>query len=169
MNIHHIDREKNPPTLVGPGGCAWEIDRVAARAAAGWTEERDATVAGWVVFAPLSHPFWPYHLVGAIHLRPLPGEKSPAKIYLPGATHEVIVHAIDPTVVPSLVNPRTLRPTNFIGQWIVRERRNPVDLDRVAAAKIRGCVEEILAGQLSPDTDDREQWILRFSDSNILQ
>lgn len=169
MKIEHIDRKATPPTLKAPNGEAWEIDLPRARALANETEETDSTVALWVVFAPWAHAFWAYYLVGAIHLRPSATLPQP-KIFLPGATHEVIVYALDPEVVPDVVNTsklRKLRPVNFAGQWRAGARPNPVDLDRAAAEKIKFHVGEILVGDLSPDTDFRRQWVERFSNSNL--
>jgi len=170
MTIAHIDRAKNPPTLIGEHGAAWEVDLPRARQLAGETEQSDATVAMWIVFAPWAHPLWAYYAIGAIHLRPHPARK-PAKIYNdPRVTHEVVVFALDPLTVPETVNTAKLvkmTPVNFAGQWVVAERPNPVDLDRGAAAKVRATVEEILAGVLSPDTDFIREWVKRFSDSNL--
>ena len=169
MHIEHIDRKANPPTLKTSTGEAWEIDLPRARALANETDETDSTVAFWVVFAPWAHSLWAYYLVGAIHLRPSLRLPQP-KILLPGATHEVIVYALTPDVVPNVVDTsklEKLRPVNFAGQWRVTARPNPVDLDRAAAEKIKFHVGEILAGVLSPDTDFRRQWVERFSNSNI--
>lgn len=169
MIIQHVDRSKYPPNLTGEHGAAWEVDLAAARRAMEWPEESDPTICAFVVFAPWAHLAWAYYLIGAIHLRPLPNLK-PAKINLPGATHEIIVEALHPETAP---NPdagkfERLHPPNFIGQWVAQARRNPVDLDRAAAAKVRGAVEEILAGKLSPDSDFIREWVKRFSDSNLL-
>lgn len=169
MKIEHIDRKAFPPTLTGAHGEAWEIDVPKARALAGDTEDSDSTVAMWIVFAPWAHAFWSYYLIGAINLRPSKALPAP-KIYAPGFTHEILVYALDPTAVPDTVDTskiRKLRPVNFAGQWRVEVRPNPVDQDRAAAAKIRVTVEEILAGVLSPDSDFIDDWIKRFSSSNV--
>lgn len=167
MNIQHVDRQQFPPTIVGAHGEAWEINLERSRSF--HPNDPDTTVALWLVYAPWAHSLWAYYLIGAIHLRGTPGLK-PAKVNLPGATHEAIVFALVPDAVPDTVDSsknRKLSPVNFAGQWIVRERPNPVDLDRAAAAKIRVTVDEILAGILSPDTDFLREWIKRFSNSNV--
>lgn len=167
--LKHVDRNIHPPEIVGAHGAAWRVDLARSRAAAGCDEDRDTTVAMWIVFAPWAHAFWSYYLIAAIHLRSMP-KLVPAKINLPGATHEVIVFALSPDHVPEVVNSAKnvkLFPANFAGQWVVQERRNPVDLDRAAAEKIEGVVREIVEGRLSPDTDFRREWIRRFSDSNV--
>lgn len=143
MNIQHIDRQAFPPTITGAHGEAWQVNLDQARARAGETDDSDSTVAMWIVFAPWAHAFWSYYLIGAIHLRPSKALPIP-KIMLPGATHEVLVFALDPEAVP-----------------------DTVDLDNGAAAKIRVTVEEILAGVLSPDSDYVHAWVKRFSASNL--
>lgn len=159
--IEHIDRTKFPPTISGAFGAAWEVDVAALAKAIGKAEKADGTVCAWVVCAPWAHPLWAYYLTACVHLRPLPA--------LGGATHEIFVAAMDPRQVPTLdrASKQVLLPLNFAGQWVVTERPNPVDLDRAAASKVRGCVEDILAATLNPDTDFRWQWVQRFSDSNL--
>lgn len=164
-SIAHIDRAKHPPTIVGAFGAAWEIDIAAVQRR---FPNAHATVCAWCVFAPWAHLCWSYYSLGAVHLRPIEGG-SRAIIHLPGATHEVICNVLSPDRAPDLEDPMStaLRPTNVAGQWIVSTRPNPGDQDKAAAAKIRGCVDEILAGVLSPDTDFRHEWIKRFSASNV--
>lgn len=169
MKIEHIDQKAFPPTLFGAHGAAWEVDLPKARALAGETEDSDSTVALWIVYAPWANAFWSYYLIGGIHLRRSNALSTP-KIMLPGATHEVLVFALDPEAVPDTVDTykiRKLTPANFVGQWRVAVRPNPVDLDNGAAAKIRVTVEEILAGVLSPDSDYVHAWVKRFSASNL--
>lgn len=169
MKIEHIDRKAFPPTLTGAHGEAWEVDLPKSRAVTGDSEDSDATVALWIVFAPWAHAFWSYYLIGASHLRLCKALPAP-KVYAPGLTHEVLVFALDPETVPDTLDMRRNRkldPINFAGQWRVQVRPNPVDLDRAAAAKVRVTVEEILAGVLSPDSDFLHDWIKRFSASNV--
>jgi hypothetical protein len=159
--IQHIDQAKFPPTLKTDHGAAWELDDT--------TETGTARVASWVVFCPWAHPFWSYYLIAAVHLRKQNGVPD-GKVLLPGATHEVFVMALDPQKVPDVLLPArsALSPMNFAGQWIAAARLNPVDQDKAAARDIRKCVDDILAGTLSPDTDFRRQWVERFSGSNLL-
>jgi hypothetical protein len=147
-------------------GAAWKIDMDSIRA--DHPDKVDSTVAAWIVFAPWAHPAWCCYAIMAIHLRPTDGLKDPV-IRLPTATHEVWVYALDPDREPDLRNPikTYLTPANFVGQWTSQVRRNPVDLDRDAARKIELHIDEILAGELSPDTDFIQEWVVRFSDSNL--
>lgn len=170
--IRQVNLATHPPTLEGPAGCAWEIDleALALRNLPGF-EPNHTTVSSWLVYAPAAHPFWSYYEIAAIHLRDVPGMK-PATIMRPGSTHEVMLYALSPEIAPDpkgFLSVGWLKPMNFGGQWTVAVRPNPVDLDNAARSKIRGTVEEILAGVLNPDTDGIRQWIDRFSDSNRLQ
>lgn len=112
------------------------------------------------VEAPWAHPVWHSYMLMAVHLRPLPGFPPP-KINLTGATHEVMLYALDPEYTPRLDDvQKYLTPGNFHGQWIAES-------DAAATAKVEGCVNDILNGLLSPDTDHRRTWTELFSDSNI--
>jgi hypothetical protein len=146
------------PDMVGPHGQAWKMDLEAIQQK--YPNPDNATVCGWIVHAPWAHPFWHSYSIFAVHLRPIPGVK-PATIHLEGATHEVLLHALDPEWKkdPKEV-PRHLQPANFCGQWIA-------PTDEAATAKVRECVVDIVHGRLSPDTDYIRFWMARFSDSNI--
>jgi hypothetical protein len=148
-------------------GAAWKVDVESIRL--DHLGKVDATVAAWILFCPWAHPAWHNYAVLVIHLRPVEGLGKP-KINLPGATHEVWVYALDPDKDPDPRNPMktVLTPPNFIGQWTSQARRNPVDLDRDATEKVERHLDEILAGELSPDTDYRHEWVRRFSDSNVV-
>jgi hypothetical protein len=160
--IKHIDQAKTPPTLVGQYGAAWRINCEESFKAYGGDPEAFANISAWIVYAPNSHPFWPYVLISCTHLRggPKIGE---AVIFLPGATHQLSVAALDPREVPDPAGKlRVIHPMNFAGQFKAAARPNPVDLDRAAAERIEFTVNEILRGELNPDTDGTRQWIARF-------
>lgn len=147
-----------PPTKQGPHGKAWRMDLAAIRAHLG---KQGAEIDTWIVEAPYSHPMWHSYMLAVVHLRPVDGFPA-AVVHLPGATHEVMLYALDPSHTPRLDrNPRLLHPANFHGQWIAES-------DEGAIAKVDSCVDLIIAGQLSPDTDFRRDWIALFSASNML-
>lgn len=124
-----------------------------------WTEEH-ATLASWVIFAPWAHPFWHSYQLVLVHLRPM-NDGRPTKMYLPDATHEMWLEAINPEWKLNLLeHPATLRPTNFAAQWVESS-------DDSAREKIAKCVREICNGTLSPDTDFTQAWIARFNDRMI--
>lgn len=149
------------PDLITERGKAWRVPLADVRKRYNLDPSKDATIISWVVEAKWAHPAWCNYFITAVHLRPLHGAE--ATILLEGATHEVWLWALDPDRVPSIDNPMAsrLEPVNFVGQW-----RAASDID--AQEKIDSVVQAILAGQLSPDTDYRWQWIERFSASNQL-
>ncbi len=132
-------------------GRAWRVDLSVA------TNGPHASVAAWIVEAPWAHPFWSNYLISVSHLRPVSGLTDP-KIYVDGASHEIVLHALNPDVAPSLVRPAStiLAPANFAAQWVAGG-----DID--ADGKIEQCVERILDRTLSPDTDAISQWIQLFN------
>lgn len=149
--------ESTPADLTGRVGKAWKVDSAGI-----WTRlgERGAhpelTVANWVVEARYAHPVWhSYHLI-CYSLRPHPSVTGDPLIYLEGATHELALHALDPGAQRALNDlPRWLLPSNF-GAQIIAES------DEAARARIEQAVSDIIAGELSPDTDHRRAWIARF-------
>jgi hypothetical protein len=147
-----------PATKTGAMGKAWKLDLEAWRAR--YPGKSDGGICGWIVEAPWAHPMWHSYFLSAVHLRELPG-MPPARIYLPGATHEVMLFALDPYQTPRLDEMSSyLMPANFTGQWIAES-------DEAAVAKVEATVDDILAGRLSPDTDHLRSWMERFSDSNV--
>jgi hypothetical protein len=140
---------------------AWKVDINSMRATRGVTPDQCSGLAEWVVHASWSHPIWPFVSVMLIHLRDIPGMPPPF-IKLPGATHEVMVFAMDPDKYPPHLDTdypvgRFLSPGNFTGQFIA-------DSDQAAIERIEFTIHEICAGQLNPDTDGVRGWIERFGD-----
>jgi hypothetical protein len=162
-DIKHIDRAVYPPTLSDGVTSAWKVDLSPLP-----PEKLLGGVAVWIVFAPWSHIWWPYCAISCVHLRPIAG-LPPAKVTKFGATHELIVAAIDPRTVPE-VDPfkcsakNYLRPLNVALQFTVQEP-NPVKADLVAAQLIEGCVKDIIGQTLSPDSDFASLWKVRFDRS----
>ena len=162
MTIVHLPT--TPPDITGDLGRAWRTDLRAildkARAKYGKAPPLELNVAGWIAYAPYSHPLWPCVTVGCISLHDVPGW-PPAVIHLPGATHEVFVAAIDPSCALRIdEQPPTLRPLNFAGQFICGSHDE-------ARERIEQAVRDICDGTLNPDSDNRRAWAERFSRSNF--
>lgn len=154
---------KAAPTLNMPYGKAWRIDLPAVRARFGG-EITDAGIDAWLVEAAWAHPAWHSYLVTLIHLRPMPGFKDPV-LYHPNATHELLVQALDPDGDRDRLleestgwHCKTLEPANFAAQLVEIS-------DDLARERVRKAVEMICAGDLSPDTDYRAQWVALFGDN----
>lgn len=145
------------PDIVGSMGSAWrmDLDKLCESAA-----HRACAVSQWLIFAPYAHPLWHSYALGCITLREVDGF-PPAKINLPGATHEVLLFALDPgKPYQTDAHPPVLNPANFCGQFIEPS-------DEAAAARIEATVRDVIEGRLNPDTDYTQWWIQRFSASNI--
>lgn len=154
--------DSTEPTIRGRAGNAWLIDLKAATRRRGIENDPRATVTlpCWIVAAAWAHPLWSHYAVLGIALRDVPGVPK-AKINLQGATHEVMVYALDPDFRPAVDEmPHYLTPVNFVGQFVAAD-------DQSAAERIRQAVQEVADGTLSPDTDFRRQWVQRFSASNL--
>lgn len=139
------------PDLSGWHGVAWKLKT---------DMPAPARVAAWIINAPWAHPFWANYLLSATHLREHEGLRPPI-IHLAGATHELLLHAIDPDwqIKPNQL-PQMLHPANFAAQFIAPS-------DEAAAQRLLETVEEILAGKLSPDTDYTQSWIARWGSNMI--
>lgn len=150
------------PTLTGKGGRAWKIDIQALIAKRGFNSDEDATVAMWMIEAPWAHPVWHSYGLILVHLRPLRVPDRP-RFYLPGATHELWLHALNPEDARQGVfetgQMAFLHPLNYAVQLIR-------DSDEAAALDIETrAVRPILDGTLSPDTDFIAAWEVRFGDN----
>lgn len=152
-----------PPTLTGAHGRAWTCDLDAARRMCGVAAEQDAMLASWVIEARWAHPFWHSYSLMVYHLRPLP-DARPTKFYLAGATHEVLLYALNPEEPrePAIKGgPHDwLHPCNFAAQFIAAD-------DAAAAARIEAAVTRIVNGTLSPDTDYIRHWMHLFGDNMV--
>ncbi len=140
------------PDYKGSAGRAWELPIRLGRHAV----KHSAALGGWLVDAPLAHAFWRYHTATLVHLREVPGVEPPI-IVLPGATHELMMWALDPAfdhqIDPSVMHTMThmLTPIDFAEQFTVRTDRRALDIARLA---IQRCIN----GELLPDTDSRQAW-----------
>ena len=150
------------PTLRGKLGDAWLVDLDAVNRRRGRADDPRASVAlpCWIASAAYAHHMWSHYVIMCIALRDVPGVPK-AKINLEGATHEVMVYALDPDRKPAIDDaPKLLLPANFSGQFVETD-------DLRAAARIQSVVQDVIDGTLNPDTDFRQMWVERFSASNL--
>lgn len=132
------------PDLEGPCGKAWIVKS---------NPGTPAVVAKWIIYRPGAHAFWSYWLVSAITLQDLPNI-PPAKIVVPGATHEIIVMSMNPDFEPnpdSLEDFHLLDPSDLIHQLA---GLSDVDASRV----VELYVKTVITGGASPDSDFRSWW-----------
>lgn len=141
------------PDLEGYGR-AWKVECPDALA-----HQREAACGQWLVHAPHGHPWWPWYAVQAVHLRPLEGQ-PPAALQFPGASHELLVVALDPDKplpeVKRWGSPDTppmchLEPVDQCVQFIVAD-------DDQARQVCELVVRHIVLDGQSPDQDFRAYW-----------
>jgi hypothetical protein len=117
----------------------------------GHLTDTPATLAAWIISAPHWHPAWSQYLLAILTLADIPGTR-PATIYVPGATHELIVAALNPEPGPHAALTATnatlglLRPVNIAQQFTATDARA-----RELAAL---CVRAVVGGVLNPETGD---------------
>jgi hypothetical protein len=87
-----------------------------------------------------------------------------AMIYLPNATHEIVLECLNPEYYPPDLNniPKyRLTPINFAAQFISTDDENAKKFVESRA------ITNIAMGSLSPDTDYRSEWERIFGDNMI--
>ena len=139
--------ERTTPDLKGDFARAWKLP----------LPESHPTIAGYLVHAPYAHPFWGWYTMAVIHLRPVEG-LPPAAVSLPGATHELAILAIDPRVCPEPTPEMAtegqypfLMPPDVMEQFMVLD-------DQQAVSLLENCVQAVVQGRISPDSDFRSRW-----------
>lgn len=148
------------PELKGAMGRAWQFDRVAILAKHPSKVPPELTLESWAVHAAYAHPIWHSYVIALISLRDMPGAPK-CVINLAGATHELMVYALNPDHPIDLEDrPKLLTPANFVAQFIAES-------DAAAEQRIRETVQDVIDGKLNPDTDYTRHWIHRFGTSNI--
>lgn len=126
----------------------------------------DTTLAWWLLTGTW-HPAWPQFVISVIHLRDVEG-REPAKLQFPGATHELIVLALNPGDPPKVYEAADLErkglklcgylePIDVVHQFEATDEQ----MEKLARLSAWGCVD----GLLNPSTDDareyyREQWLI---------
>lgn len=139
--------------LNGPAGKATELIN---EPAPGDPPDWQASVAIWFLDCPNQSPGWRHFILGCVHLRPIEGVKT-ALVNEPGATHEIILYALDPATHPEPLNPDTwgrLEPLNLIQQIIVPS-------DGLASEILDSCAQQVVDGYLwaeAPLSGQSEPW-----------
>lgn len=142
----------------GPMGTATEIGIDPALPAA------DTTIVWWLLTGLRWHPLWQQFVLCVVHLRDVPGF-PPASRQFKGATHELLVMALNPERGPrtpedlsriGLGSAAYLVPIDVVHQFTATD-----DEMRILAGML---AEACVQGWLTPSTDDarealREQWL----------
>lgn len=115
-----------------------------------------ATLGQWFLQCPGQSPVWQHYLLSVIHLRPIPWV-IPAVVIRKGATHEVMLVALDPKKNPVPEDFRTwtwLSPVNFLGQI---ELPSDEDARKVLETLAHAVADGILWAE-PPLSGQREPW-----------
>lgn len=149
--------------ILGPAGIATRLDVLPDMPNA------DTTVCWWLLEGPW-HPAWHQFILSVVRLADVPG-KPPAVLHFPGATHEVLVLALNPpeggvfgaparhpvdVVQTKGLSLGYLRPVDVVHQFTGTDD----ELAQVTDLAAQACI----AGLLTPSTDDdrerlREVWL----------
>ncbi len=120
--------------------------------------EAAETVASWLLTAPAAHPVWTQYALVVVRLRDdVPGFPPPHRRFV-GATHELLVLALNPDGGPytgaALAEGKVLpylMPPNLVEQFEATDHEMQ-DLASLAA-------QAVAHGILNPDTDGRAAWL----------
>ena len=153
-----------PPDISGEKSRAWRCNLSNMRITLGVKREDDPSLAWWVIEAPWAHPIWHSYLLSLSDLQPRQNVPN-AIMYFPAATHEIVLHALDPGGRRQPIirgdgrlgkgTCQPLIPVNFAAQFACLT-------DQDAETRVANAVRMICDGKLSPDTDFVAQWIELF-------
>lgn len=126
----------------------------------------NTTVTWWLLTGDW-HPIWPQFVISVVTLADQPG-RPPAKLHFPGATHELVVMALNPGEPPVRHSPLTLTSGGIraVGGWLepvdVVHQFTATDAEMTQLADL--CAWGCVVGGLTPSTDDarevlREHWL----------
>lgn len=153
---------ETPLTFTGSFGTATKIDLSSMTST---RPDQQASLAVWFLQIPDAHPLWSSFLLSAVHLREVDGA-PPAFKRFPGATHEMLVIALDPVLEPRPDDVKTWRhltPINVVEQFAVN-----TDDDAIAmtAALARACVDGLLFVEPEGILGARERWTTTVSSTS---
>lgn len=158
------------PDFSGPSGRAWLCNHGNLQEQEGDEGGPDATVGMWLIEAPEAHPLWHSYVLVLVHLRTLPGrEEEEVTFHLDGATHQLLLNALDPkgsrqSLVDCDLKAKNkcaiLHPLNFAAQFIEIT-------DNLARERCVSAVQAICDGKISPDTDYMWQWLGLFGNNML--
>ncbi|MCJ2067786.1 hypothetical protein MKK75_03015 [Methylobacterium sp. J-030] len=123
--------------------------------------------ATWLITAPWAHPAWSQYALALYDLT-TPSDPAP-NIYLDGATHELLLVALDPsypaTTTRDMVEGRQLHPLSPPNHGY----QFKAESDAAAVRRLQQIVDDIEGRCLSPDSDFRAAWDALFRDAHSLR
>lgn len=157
------------PSLLGQKSRAWRCNIANMRRTLGVKPADDPTIAWWLIEAIWAHPVWHSYLL-TLHNLQSRANLPNAILFVPSATHEIVLHALDPKGQRQSIiggdgrlgkgTCQPLIPVNFAAQFACLT-------DQAAEARVKNAVQMICDGKLSPDTDYIGQWIDLFGGNMI--
>lgn len=112
----------------------------------------------WLIYAPLAHPHWAWHLLVGVSLADAPGVDPPKKHY-PEAEYELMVWALDPRNEPP--DPREW-PFGSVDGWLLQPPDCVVQFDGPSQDEVSEMFDvvarAVAEGTLVPDSDHRGKW-----------
>lgn len=142
----------------GPMGTATELE------IRGGLPGADTTITWWLLTGLQWHPLWQQFLLIVVHLRDVEGTPAATRQF-PGATHELLVLALNPergARTPEDLAGNGVGPAGYLSPIDVVHQFDATDEEmRVLAGML---AEACTQGWLTPSTDDarealREQWL----------
>jgi hypothetical protein len=139
------------PDWKGQGGAAWTLPMIRV------TPAHLAGIYSALLYAPMAHKFWAYHLLSVCHLRPIVGV-SPAKKHYPEAEYELGVYAINPEVHTPDNPPDPDKPGyDILHPYDVVYQFHGVTNDQARSIG-EACAKACAYGWMVPDSDFRSSW-----------
>ncbi len=127
----------------------------------------DSTTAMYLVTAPSYHPVWKQYAIVVVDLTTDRPDVGPPTLHFDGATHELLVLAINPAdgpVSPIGLCERAKRPAPqlYLHPPNVGHQFTATDQEMTTVAWL--CGRAVVGGDLNPETGDapdllREQWL----------
>lgn len=140
-------------TLEGPAGTAVEV---LVEVEPSDPVDITASLGAWFLHCPGQSPAWSHYILGCVHLRPVEGQAHDPVIKVEGATHEVLMYAVDPAAEPTALHPpswKMLTPVNACEQVVLPSDELALELLELAVnAVINGVLpaEPALSGAREP-------------------
>ena len=116
-----------------------------------------ACLAAWLINAPGQSPAWSHYLLSVCHLRPIEGA-PPAHIRIEGATHELILCALDSYRSPNIHDRESihyLTPLNAEAQFIVATDEQATSLGEKA---VRAICDGAMPAEAAFPQQGRDLW-----------
>lgn len=134
--------------LQGYAGRAFHVD--------GGYPSAPATVTVWFIEAPGQSPTWSHYLLSVVHLREVVGVPA-AVVNVPGATHEVMLFALDPGQNPEPGRAESWSPLFPLNVVLQLELPNDAAAAELCGLAAQAVVDGLLWAE-PPMSGQREPW-----------